>query len=375
MLLGLSSFSSSRAVPSPGGEGGGSTSSPDDDVDKKEASFAPPTDEEVKNAIAFLDALSAPLKNALAMAAGYIRGYDSIPNKEGFVRDLYQQSDVVSTERLRGLYSMQRIKAGDVSAYESSSATTKRRREKNNKDDEEEYEISGMSKLLASKIEERLENTTRAMELFPRSLQDADEDVLPTKEDANVVFQLLEKNFMATERPVRVRGGYIIRGTNKRKSSGELLDALDGKLVKANPKWLEKYQISHVEIYSDANEELFEDAILITPNKFVPIAPGLLSAASSAIAVFMSFVFCIDAFGENAVVMERLREASEVASAGGSYDLIWFNELLVPLLLTLGAAQGVHELSHILAAWSKQVSEDFFAMISSYFLALGASIC
>jgi hypothetical protein len=222
----------------------------------------------------------------------------------------------------------------------------------------EEYEIAGMSRLLATKIEERLENRTRAMELFPRSLQDADEDILPTWEDANVVFQLLDKSFMATERPVKVGGGYIIRGSNKRKSAGELLDVLDGMILKSNPAWMERYQISYVEIYSDDKEELFEDAILITPNKFVPIAPGFLSAASTAIAIFSSFVFCIDAFGENAVVMERLKEATDVASAGGTYDLAWFNELLVPLLVTLGAAQGVHELSHLLVAWSKQVSDE-----------------
>jgi len=35
---------------------------------------------------------------------------------------------------------------------------------------------------------------------------------------------------------------------------------------------------------------------------------------------------------------------------------LWFNMQLVPLLLTLGAAQGLHELSHIVTAWSKQVS-------------------
>ena len=336
MLLGLASFSS-KAVP------GGSTS-PDD----VKASFPPPTDEEVKNAIAFLVTLSAPLKNALAMAAGYKKGYDSIPDMEEFIRSLYLQMDVISSERLRGLYKMQRMTAGGVSAYESA------KREK-----DEEYEVVGMSRLLASKIEERLENSTRAMELFPRSLQDADEGVLPTKEDANVVFQLLEKSFMATEKPMKVRGGYIIRGVNKRKSAKELLDVLDGKILKSNPQWTERYQISYVEIYSDVNEELFEDAILITPNKFVPIAPGLLSVASTAVALFSSVVFCIDAFGENTVVMERLKEATDVASAGGTYDLIWFNELLVPLLVTLGAAQGVHELSHYLVAWSKQVSDEY----------------
>ena len=102
----------------------------------------------------------------------------------------------------------------------------------------------------------------------------------------------------------------------------------------------------------------------------MPIAPGLLSVASTAVALFSSVVFCIDAFGENTVVMERLKEATDVASAGGIYDLIWFNELLVPLLVTLGAAQGVHELSHYLVAWSKQVSDEYCILFHVFCLAL-----
>jgi hypothetical protein len=366
MLLGLSSFAS-RATTTATADGVESSSSSLGGGDAKDASFDPPTDEEADTALSFIESLPPSIKNSLAIAAGYDGGYDSIADGREFVRVLCrmqnEEADALSAKRLRGLYRMQRIAVADeISAHAHETNRRGRRGEggtgSRDDDDGEEYEIAGMSRLLATKIEERLENTTRAMELFPRSLQDADEGILPTLDDANVVFQLLEKSFMATERPMKVRGGYIIRGTNKRKSAGELLDALDGKILKSHPTWMEKYQINYVEIYSDSNEELFEDAILITPNRFVPIAPGLLNVASTAIAVFSTFVFCIDAFGENPVVMERLREATGIASAGGTYDLVWFNELLVPLLVTLGAAQGVHELSHLLVAWSKQVSDE-----------------
>lgn len=354
MLMGLSSFSSNVAITPVNGRPTSSSHNKEENMKL----FDPPTDEEIKAAIAFLDRLPATLKNALAMAAGYEKGYygeeGAMANMEEFVDKLYKQSNSITAERLRNLYKIQRITTRDVSDYEM----TKSKKDK-------EYEIRGMSRLLASKIEERLENSTRAMELFPRSLQDADESILPSKDDANVIFQLLEKNFMATQMPVKVKGGYIIRGVNRRKSAKELLDVLDGKLIKTNPQWIDKYQISFVEIYSDANEELFEDAILITPNTFIPMAPKLLSVASSVIAIFFSFVFCIDAFSDNTYVMDRLKEASEITAAGGTYDLLWFNVQLVPLLLTLGAAQGLHELSHIVTAWLKQVRmeiclRDFF---------------
>ena len=160
---------------------------------------------------------------------------------------------------------------------------------------------------------------------------------------------------MATEKPMKVKGGYIIWGQNKQKSANELLDVLDGKLAKRNPEWMEKYQVSFVEIYSDAAEELFEDAILITANKFAPLASKVLTVITTAISLFSSFVFCIDTFGENPAVMEKLKDAAEIAQNGGVYDLRWFNDLLVPLLVTLGAAQGLHEMGHLSVAWLKQV--------------------
>lgn len=160
---------------------------------------------------------------------------------------------------------------------------------------------------------------------------------------------------MATEKPIQVSGGYIIRGTNKRKSASELLDYLDGKVTKSNPEWMEKYQLSFVELYSEAETELFEDALLITPNKFVSKAPKFLAGATTAVALFSSFVYAIDTFGENPMVMQKLKDASEIATAGGTYDITWFNELLIPFLVTLGAAQGLHEAAHYVVAWSKQV--------------------
>lgn len=334
MLAALSSFATKA-----------SSESKSPDTEGTDAALPELTEDDISQAIEFLIRLPRPIKETLARAAGY-PSYDSRPSMEKLVRRLHAKNGDISTEQLRRLYFQ--AFSENLSAESSIGKSAK-------EELDEEYEITGMSKLLASKIEERLENSTRAMELFPRSVQDADEGVLPTAEDADVIFQLLDKSFMATEKPMKVSGGYIIRGVNKRKSAGELLDALDGRLAKKNPEWTEKYQMSFVEIYSDVTDELFEDAVLITPNKFAPLAPRLLAGVTTAVSLFSTFVYCIDAYGENPVVMERLKGAVEIAQNGGVYDLTWFNELLVPLLVTLGAAQGFHELGHYLVAWSKQV--------------------
>jgi len=335
MLSQLSSFSSSKS----------SSSSSSSSIESKSSSSSTTTTtntstttklspEEIKSAIAFLETLPIPVKDTLAKASGY-PSYDSIldVHMEEFVQKLYENKDE-STEALRRLYYQSFTEPTTTDALDVITAFMQN----------EEF-----SDILNNNT------NTRAMELFSRTVQDAPKEVLPTAEDANVVFELLERSFMATEKPIKGNGGYIIKGKNKRKTTNELLDYVDGKLTKANPQWKEKFQVGLVEIYSDSAEELFEDALLITPNKFTPLTPRALSGGTTLIALFSSFVFCIDSFSSNEVVMTKLKEASEIATAGGVIDLTWFNGLLVPILVTLGAAQGLHEAAHLLVAWSKQV--------------------
>lgn len=334
MLSGLSAFSSNNNVMPV-------QSSPSSDVN---VALTALTEEEMKSAIALLGSLPIPVKDTLAKTAGY-PDYDSIINLEEFVNNLYVNKDA-STEKLRRLYFQafaKNIPGGTEIVI---------------KDSNEEYEIEGLSKAIQQQIDERMQNSTRAMELFPRVVQDADEAILPREIDANVVFQLLDRTtFMAVEKPMQVDGGYIIRGENKRKTATQLLEVIDEKLAKESPQWKDSFQISFVEIYADSSEQLFEDALLITPNKFAPLSNKLFAGVVTAVSLFSSFVYCIDTFSENEAVMKRLKEASEQAASGivGAYDLTWFNELLVPMLVTLGLAQGLHEAGHLVMAWSKGI--------------------
>eukprot|EP00970_Alexandrium_tamarense_P017057 scaffold8103_cov166-Alexandrium_tamarense.AAC.3 len=300
----------------------------------------PLTDEEVKAAISFVSSLPKLTQDVLAKTAGY-ENYDSITNMEEFVQNLYQGKDV-SSVYLRRTYGQS---FAGVNAPTSSDEMKL-----------EEYDLAEVSKMLASKMEESME-TNRAMELFPRTLQDIEEDMLPTDEDAQTVFKLLDQNtFMAIEKPIKVSGGYLIRGKNKRKEASELLDAIDKKLTKESPEWTEKFQLNYVEITAEPNSaEFIEDALLLTPNNFPVLAPFVISGLTTAIALFSSFVYGIDTFSGNQVVMEKLKEASERSAGGLSIDITWFNEMLVPLLLVLGSAQGLHELGHYLVAWSNKI--------------------
>mmetsp|Transcript_25827 Transcript_25827/g.51735 ORF Transcript_25827/g.51735 Transcript_25827/m.51735 type:complete len:769 (-) Transcript_25827:153-2459(-) len=296
---------------------------------------------EIKSAIAFINSLSMPVRDTLARAAGYDDGYESISNMEEFVANLYRNKDTSMSTLRRlygGAYSKNLFGGFEIETVETI-------------DSDDDYTVVSLNEL----IEIATENKSMAMELFPRNFQDAEEDVLPTEADAQTVFQVLDQNtFMASERPLKVNGGYLIRGINKRKSASELLDVVEGKIIKVNPSWKEKFQLNFVEITTDTPTELTELALLITPNSFPPTAPALLNILTTTISIFFSFVYCINTFAGNEVVMQKLKEASEMASVG-SYDITWFNSLLVPLLVTLGASQGAHELAHLLVAWANQI--------------------
>ena len=346
----------------------------DDKSDGSKASRL--TETEMKRAVSYLKTLPTPVKDALAKLVEY-PDYDSVVNLEEFVLKLYLIDDV-SIENLRRLYYQSFSK--HLPSVNVDEAPTK---------DSKDEDIFDFSKIFASQIEgieDRIENNTRAMDLFPRYVQDSDEDFLPSEADAQVIFELLDRSFMATERPLKVAGGYIIRGTatpasrhvsqhcllscvlclnlccivislsgaNKLKSASELLDFIDGRIAQTSPEWTERYQVNFVEVYSDASNELFEDALLLTPNQFNPLAPQLLVVATTAVALFSSFVFCIDTFAENPNAMAGLRGAVEMGQNGGVYDISWFNALLLPLVATLGTAQGFHEVAHLLvASWKK----------------------
>lgn len=302
------------------------------------------TETEIERAVSYLRTLPTPVKDTLAKLVEY-PDYDSVVNLEEFVLKLYLIDDV-PIKNLRRIYYQSFFK--HLPSVNVDEAPTK---------DSKDEDIFDLSKIFASQIEgieDRIENNTRAMDLFPRYVQDADEDLLPSEADAQVVFGLLDRSFMATERPLKVAGGYIIRGANKLKSASELLDFIDGRIAQTSPEWTEHYQVNFVEVYSDASNELFEDALLLTPNQFNPLAPQLLVVATTAVALFSSFVFCIDTFAENPNAMAGLRGAVEMAQNGGVYDISWFNALLLPLLATLGTAQGFHEVAHLLvASWKK----------------------
>jgi hypothetical protein len=310
----------------------------------KEVKF---TQEEIDAAMYLIEALPQAARETIAITAGYLSYREAKANPKDFVEQL--ASHQVSNMALRRVYAQSLVKDPNAKVIVV----------------DETYSIEDIADALVEDLQERMDSN-RAMELYPRSVQDMDEDLLPTEEDADAIFRLLDKStFMATEKPIKVNGGYIIRGVNKRSTSVDLIEAIDKKIEKSFPKFTESFQVNYVEITADpADDEFIEDSLLITANKFPVAAPLPLGLLTTGISCFWAFTYGINTFGGNPVVMQKLKEANDAATALASgstgidtstYDLSWFNELLLPLLGSLALIQGVHELGHLTVAWANKV--------------------
>lgn len=328
----------------------------------EESSF---TDEEIDAAMALIDSLPRAARETLAITAGYFDYNEAKINPSTFLTKL--STHPVSNMALRRVYAQSLVNDPDAKVVVV----------------DESYSIEDIADALVEDLQDRMD-MDRAMELFPRSVQDMDEGLLPGEKDADAVFKLLDSNtFMATEKPIKVNGGYLIRGVNKRSSSSELMDMLDAKIQDKVPQFTTNFQVNHVEITADPNsEEFIEDCILITSNTFPVKAPLALGIVSTAISCFYAFIYAINAFAGNEVVMARLKEANEQAAAlasgsvgidSVSVDLSWFNELLLPLLGSLALIQGVHELGHLTVAWANKVR--FMLGVDCTFFCFASLIC
>lgn len=306
--------------------------------------------EEIDAAMYLIEALPLAARETMAITAGYLSYAEAKATPKAFVEKLANRQ--ISNMALRRIYAQSLVKDPNAKIIVV----------------DETYSIEDIADALVEDLQERMESN-RAMELFPRIVQDMDDDLLPTDEDADAIFRLLDSStFMATQKPIRVNGGYIIKGVNKRSTSVDLMEAIDKKIEKSLPKFTESFQVNYVEITADpGQDEFIEDSLLITSNKFPVMAPLPLGLLATGISIFYTFTFGINAFGGNPVVMQKLKEANDAATALASgsagidavtYDLSWFNELLLPLLGCLALIQGVHELGHLTVAWANKVRID-----------------
>lgn len=205
----------------------------------------------------------------------------------------------------------------------------------------------------------------------------------PTELDANdiITYVLGKDTFNPKSKPEKIPGGFVIRGTNKFETGEALIDALDkryeqycsslafnnnsGTTLDADEEIRRRASLrDRVEIFyckdptPEAMEdmtELFGESVLVLLGKdFSPAKSNQgIKIASFVLTVLSYITFSIGCFGATDSVVQGVHAT---ALSPSDHDLVWFNNLLFPLVGSLVFIQVVHELGHLLVSWEGKVS-------------------
>lgn len=176
------------------------------------------------------------------------------------------------------------------------------------------------------------------------------EGVEATKKDLDTLIQVLNKGIFTVTGTEKIPGGYIIRGSNKKKNGADLIQAIDSNLPSSYPSQASfMYDVSDVE-----NAELLGgDPVLVLLNKDMsPRVTGFLASLCSLAAVISAFLFCVGVYGSNDTVLSQLSESQAVSDVDG---VSWFTSKVFDVLLPMFAIQAAHEIGHFAVAKSKNM--------------------
>uniref|UniRef100_A0A7S3V6Z5 Peptidase M50 domain-containing protein n=1 Tax=Chaetoceros debilis TaxID=122233 RepID=A0A7S3V6Z5_9STRA len=301
------------------------------------------TESELTEAIVYFNGLPLPMRRTLAKA---IDLDESVTSPAIIVLGLYELGGTLSDNRLNTLYKEAKNDKMQIK-------TIKLGERKLDQDTEGEVD-NPFNPWGKPNAENQLEVDNMVDNVFPRAMRK--EGTAPTSIDVDVLTTnvLGKDTFQASAKPQKISGGYVIRGkmaANLKDSGDELIRLLDEKIDDFSPQWNERYQVSYMTdptpTMLDDVENLNGSPVLVVHSRDMTPSTGiLLNSGVSAVSIFFAFVFIISTFGQNDVVMQRLTEANN----NSNYDLTWFNQLITPLLLSLGVSQFLHESAHLFVA-------------------------
>ena len=192
--------------------------------------------------------------------------------------------------------------------------------------------------------------------LFPDSTRKEDVDI--TSAQIKSVVADLAKVWQSSAQPVKVSGGYIIRGTPKPKftdSTGdELVDAIDSCMARSTMKG----QVSIFYIYdpTPVTEDQMNDIMERPPVLFVT-GPDVAResqffarTAISGLALGTTWYASLYPYLMNDKILKAAEDQLALADASMPSDLSWLTDSSVPLFLAFLGIQVSHELGHRLIA-------------------------
>ena len=264
-------------------------------------------------------------------------------------------TETLSETRLQRLYKENNSVANAVSVLERLKI---KERAKMNNDDLGLDSMSGGVPSFNNLIEDANKVETMVESLLPRVTRK--EGLEPTLQDINVLKTnkiVGKETFALSSPPQNIPGGFILRGemvNTLRGDCDKLVRLLDERIDSSTSMpedWNEKFQIN---VMNDPTPKIFEndesldgDIVLVVHSRDMkPTTNQFLLSAVSTLSLFLTFIFTIATYSQNEIVMDRLTSANAI----GDFDLTWFNQLITPLLLSIGLTQACHEAGHLFIA-------------------------
>lgn len=298
------------------------------------AQFAPPDGlsmEDYQKTIKTLLTLPPELRMALVKAlkleeeaAGDFRRIPDIATK------LYEQRFTLTPKLL--VDSLKAVKSGNVKILRTSPELSK-----------EEKSERVLTELFDGKSMESMKDENRLKKLLGRVTRK--EGFQPTAKDLEILMGALDSStFVLKGKPEEISGGYVIRGTNKQKSSAELIDALDAKLPTS---WngTVSYMPDMVREPEFGAEQ--ENVLMLFHKDFSPQTNEWLFRFGSASALATALLFSVGVYGSTEALTSQITDLTALGDFSG-VDL--FNGKVAEVLLPLAVILTSHEIGHFLIA-------------------------
>ena len=178
------------------------------------------------------------------------------------------------------------------------------------------------------------------------------DDAVVTPKDLEVLTQALSDKsiFIPSQAGVRIPGGYVIPGSNRKQTGDELIKSLDAKLPK---DW--DCTVSYMLDLTNLEAETVDvgSALVLLKNDFSLSTSPWFYRLATALATISTLLFSVGVYANEAVI-NRLSEAQ----IGDFASVDWFNGKVADIILPFAVILAAHEIGHLIVAKQEKIETE-----------------
>lgn len=299
---------------------------------------------EYKRSVMAYAKLPVSLKLGLYIALGMdteTSPYPKASNYAEIVSQLHEQRQTLTIQKLedsvKEAQKLLKIRASSVTIMQPGDM-----------EDLDEKTQNILSELLDGKNVDQVRNDNAVKQQLGRVTRK--DGITATRRDVEILLKALEDKtvFSVRGEPEEIPGGYIIRGSSRKKNADDLISEIDKKVpsnwesqVSYMPDMTLEGMLGDFDVPTDQLRN--PDPVLMVLNKDFSTESGWVFQLSSFVAITTSFYFAINAYVGNTDLASKLAESTEL---GDFVALDQFNGQILLILAPLAIIQIIHELGH-----------------------------